>query len=211
MSDKVFIYWDNSNIFHEAQRLAEERDATPGARYLVRIHFENILRLAQAERTIERAVAAGPIPPEMRQLWNRMENSGVEVKLFERGLFGGGEQGMPDHYLQPQMLKHLAEYSGAPGIVVLLTGDGAGYGRGEGFHDTLELMHKKGWKVEILSWAHACNQRMRCWAEANGVFVALDDFYDSITFRAPSNPGHEFAEERKVKPLDLNHRRVSGK
>ncbi len=72
-------------------------------------------------------------------------------------------------------------------------------------------MHKKGWKVEILSWAHACNQRMRRWAEANGVFVALDDFYDSITFRAPSNPGHEFAEERKAKPLDLNRRRVSGK
>lgn len=209
MSDKVFIYWDNSNIFFDAQRLAEERDATPGARYLVRIHFENILRLAQAERNIERAVAAGSIPPEMRQLWNRMENSGVEVKLFERGSFGGGEQGMPDHYLQLRMLKHLAEYNGAPGIVVLLTGDGAGYGRGEGFHNTLELMHKKGWKVEILSWAHACNQRMRRWAEANGVFVALDDFYESVTFRAPSNPGHEFAEERKVKPLDLSRRRVS--
>jgi len=29
MSDKVFIYWDNSNIFHEAQRLAEERKVTP--------------------------------------------------------------------------------------------------------------------------------------------------------------------------------------
>ena len=23
--DAVFIYWDNSNIFHEAQRLAEDR------------------------------------------------------------------------------------------------------------------------------------------------------------------------------------------
>jgi len=29
MSDKVFIYWDNSNIFHEAQRLAEERKVKP--------------------------------------------------------------------------------------------------------------------------------------------------------------------------------------
>lgn len=27
--DKVFIYWDNSNIFHEAQRLAQSRDAAP--------------------------------------------------------------------------------------------------------------------------------------------------------------------------------------
>ena len=31
----VFIYWDNSNIFHEAQRLAEERLEGPSARYRV--------------------------------------------------------------------------------------------------------------------------------------------------------------------------------
>ena len=24
--DATFIYWDNSNIFHEAQRLSEERE-----------------------------------------------------------------------------------------------------------------------------------------------------------------------------------------
>jgi len=61
----VFIYWDNSNIYHEAQRLADEREGTPGARYLVRIHFDNVLGLAQADRTVRRAVAAGSIPPEM--------------------------------------------------------------------------------------------------------------------------------------------------
>ena len=46
-------------------------------------------------------------------------------------------------------------------------------------------MHKRGWRVEILSWAHSCNQRMRQWAQENGVFVALDDFYESITFMEP--------------------------
>ena len=61
----VFVYWDNSDIFHEAQRIAEERNGTPGARYLVRIHFDNLLRLAQADRTLKSAVAAGSIPPEM--------------------------------------------------------------------------------------------------------------------------------------------------
>ena len=34
---RVFIYWDNSNIFHEAQRFAEERGEGPDARYRVRI------------------------------------------------------------------------------------------------------------------------------------------------------------------------------
>lgn len=55
----VFVYWDNSNIFHEAQRIAETEDATPGARYLVRIHFDNMLRLAHADRPLTKAVAAG--------------------------------------------------------------------------------------------------------------------------------------------------------
>ena len=62
----VFVYWDNSNIYHEAQRLAEERDGTPGARYLVRVHFDNLLRLAHADRPVTRAVAAGSIPAETR-------------------------------------------------------------------------------------------------------------------------------------------------
>ena len=73
----VFVYWDNSNIFHEAQRIAEERDGTPGARYLLRVHFENLLRLAHADRQLEKALAAGPVPPEMRALWNRLENQGI--------------------------------------------------------------------------------------------------------------------------------------
>ena len=204
--DDVFIYWDNSNIFHEAQRLAEERNGTPGARYLIRIHFERMMDLARAGRPVKRAVAAGSVPPEMRQLWNRLENSGVEVNLFDRGDASRPEQQVPDQVLQLRMLQDALIYNGDPGIAVLLTGDGAGYDRGEGFHSALELMHNKGWRIEIMSWAHSCNQRMRRWAEENGVFVALDDFYDSITFREPSRPGHELAPARDPAPLDLSRR-----
>ena len=204
--DSVFVYWDTSNIFHEAQRLAEEREGTPGARNLVRINFEAILRLAHAGRDVRHAVAAGSVPPELRQLWNRLENSGVEVKLFDRGGPGRGEQEVPDQILQKRMLEDALDYNGDPGIAVLLTGDGAGYTEGEGFHRTLERMHRKGWRIEILSWAHSCNQRMRRWAEENGVFVALDDFYESITFREPSRPGFELAPPRDSAPLDLERR-----
>ena len=206
--DRVFVYWDNSNIFHEAQRLAEEREGTPGARYLVRIHFENLLRLAEAGRTLAKAVAAGSIPPEMQQLWNRMENRGVQMRLFDRGEKDRGEQEVPDRWLQLCMLEDGWDNNGAPGIVALLTGDGAGYAEGRGFHRTLERMHKRGWRVEVLSWAHSCNQGMRRWAEANGVFVPLDDHYEAITFREPSRPGHEFAPPRDRAPLDLTRRRM---
>ena len=207
--DDVFIYWDNSNIFHEAQRLAEERNGTPGARYLIRIHFERMMDLARAGRQVKRAVAAGSVPPEMRQLWNRLENSGVEVNLFDRGDPSRPEQQVPDQVLQLRMLQDALIYNGDPGVAVLLTGDGAGYDRGEGFHSALELMHNKGWRIEIMSWAHSCNQRMRRWAEENGVFVALDEFYDSITFREPSRPGHELAPARDPAPLDLSRRPIA--
>lgn len=207
--DSVFIYWDNSNIFHEAQRLAEEREKSPDARYRVRIDFENMMRLARADRDVKKALAAGSVPPEMRQLWNRMESVGVDVQLFDRGSAGRGEQDIPDRLLQLEMLKDALIFNGDPGIAVLLTGDGAGYSEGAGFHTTLELMHEKGWRIEILSWAHACNQRMRRWAQENGVFVALDDFYQAVTFLTPSRPGHELAPSRYAAPLDLSRRPMS--
>ena len=204
--DEVFVYWDNSNIFHEMQRLAEERDEGPDARYRVRIHFDNLLRLAYADRPLRKAFAAGSIPPEMRGLWNRMEARGVEVALFDRGQPDRGEQEMPDRLLQLRMLEDALDFNGTPGIVTLLTGDGAGYLEGAGFHRTLERMHRRAWRVEILSWKHSCNQRMRRWAEENGVFVALDDFYESITFLEPSKPGYQLAMARRRAPLDLSER-----
>ena len=204
--DNIFIYWDNSNIFHEAQRLAEERNNGPDARYRVRINFSNMLRLAHADRPVESAYAAGSVPPEMRQLWNRLESQGVEVSLLDRGNSGSGEQEMPDRVLQLRMLEDALDYNGNPGIVVMLTGDGAGYLEGAGFHRTLERMQSRGWRVEILSWSHSCNQRMRRWVEEKGAFIALDDFYDSVTFLEPSRPGQRLAESRDSVPLDLSQR-----
>ena len=150
--DNVFIYWDNSNIFHEAQRLAEEKGEGPNARYRVRVHFDNLLRLAHADRLIERALAVGSVPLEMRQLWNRMESNGVEVQLFDRGSPERGEQEMPDRLLQLRMLEDALDY--------------------------------------------------------NGLFVALDDFYEAITFMEPSRPGFEFAFAREAGHLDLPRRRA---
>lgn len=165
-----------------------------------------MLRLAHADRPLKKALAAGSVPPELRQLWNRMESRGVEVHLFDRGSPERGEKEMSDRPLQLRMLEDALDYNGDPGIVVMLTGDGAGYLEGAGFHSTLERMHKRGWRVEILSWAHSCNQRMREWAENNGAFVALDDFYEAITFMEPSRPGFELAPARDAAELDLSKR-----
>ena len=205
----VFIYWDNSNIFIEAQRLAESIEDSPDVRYRVRIHFENLLRLAHADRNMVKAVAAGSVPPELRHLWNRIQNLGVGVELFDRKQASLGEQEVPDAILQREMLRDGFDNNGNPGTIVMLTGDGAGYESGAGFHAELERLHNRGWGVEVLSWSNSCNYRMRQWAEENGVFVPLDDFYYAITFLEPSREGHLLARSRQPSALDLTERPLS--
>ena len=86
--EKTFIYWDNSNIFISAQEVASEREGVE-TRYRVRVDFQNLLELARADHDIERAIAVGSIPPELRHVWNRLENKGVTVQLLERGAMAG--------------------------------------------------------------------------------------------------------------------------
>ena len=51
-------------------------------------------------------------------------------------------------------------------------------------------MRKRCWRIESTVPAHSCNQWMRRWTEQHGPFVALDEFYDAITFME-SSPGRE--------------------
>ena len=118
----------------------------------------------------------------------------VEVVNLEPGERTGREQGVDD-VLQAAMLRDLADLS--PGVAVLLTGDGAGQARGVGFHADLERMHRAGWGVEVVSWEHSVNSRMRGWVEVNGVFVRLDDYYESVTF---------VERTRFIVPLNLKRR-----
>ncbi len=60
--DRVFIYWDNSNVFIGARAEAEEREG-PAARFRVRVDFRAMIRLAHADRPVEKAIAAGSVPP----------------------------------------------------------------------------------------------------------------------------------------------------
>ena len=204
MTSRVLIYWDNSNLFIGARALAGERERAD-ARYRIRLHFPNLVRLAHADRPVEKARAVGSVPPELRAVWNKLEGLDVEVELFERGVSSGQEQGV-DQALQTSMLRDLVDYNGNPGIVVLLTGDGAGFYDGVGFHADIERMHKRGWKIEVLAWQDSCNRRMRNWVEQNGHFICLDDYYESITFLTDVAPGGRLAEPRYEVPLDLSNR-----
>jgi hypothetical protein len=69
-----------------------------------------------------------------------------------------------------------------PAVVVLMTGDGAGYDRGVGFHFDLEVLADRGWGIEVITWDAVCNKRLRDFARSRGVYVPLESFYWSVTF-----------------------------
>jgi hypothetical protein len=94
------------------------------------------------------------------------------------------------------MLRAISDFK-EPQIAVLMTGDGAGYDDGVGFHADLERMHTAGWGIEVVSWDAHCRRALRDWALKNGVFVRLDDYYESVTFLEGG---------RRSQRLDLTHR-----
>lgn len=190
----VYIFMDNSNIFIPAQDISAKREDAAAPRE-IRMQFDRLYELARAGRPVKSALCVGSVPPEMDAVWVKLRASGVEVELFERGEESGREQGV-DQCLQVHMLRALVD-ADKPGVVVLLTGDGAGYLDGVGFHADLERMKRKGWGVEVVSWEASCNKRLKAWAESVGVFVKLEDHYESITFRKG---------RRNSVPLSMKHR-----
>ena len=203
----VFIYWDNSNIFHSAQELAEDRGGEGDSYYRLRINFSNLYKLAAADRPVVRASATGSIPPALNALWNVLEGQGVKTDLFQRGEDTPSEQDVPDERLQLAMMRDAFKYKHEPGTIVLLTGDGRGYDEEKGFFKTIEDVHSLGWRIELLSWNHSCYQRMKEWVQDHGTYIALDDYYDSVTFlkREEDDPSDLKLRDR-ASPLDLSSR-----
>jgi len=194
----VLLFVDNSNIFLSAKDEAQKIEGR-SARDKVRIHFEALINLALAGRPLADAFVIGSIPPEERAIWDRLEEAtGVRPELYERGSVTGGEQGL-DQCLQVHMLRAISDFP-EPQIAVLMTGDGAGYDDGVGFHADLERMHGAGWGIEVVSWRTHCRRALREWATKNGIFVPLDDYYHSVTF---------LERERRVKPIDLSLRKLA--
>lgn len=194
----VHIFLDNSNLFLSAKDLARKREGL-AAKQQVRLQFDHIVQLAIAGRPLAKATVVGSIPPGEREVWKRLAAAtGVQPELYERGSISATEQGV-DQCLQVHMLRAINDCS-EPEIAVLMTGDGAGYYDGVGFHADLERMHESGWGIEVISWEGSCKKALREWATLNGSFIALDDYYESVTF---------LEGNRVVKPLSLAKRPFS--
>lgn len=190
----VHIFWDNSNIFIGARYVAARQEGS-WAEPDVRINFEGLYDLARAGRPVERALCVGSVPPELRAVWDRIRDLGIDVELLERGQETGTEQGV-DESLQVHMLRTLNDVD-PPETAVLVTGDGAGFADGVGFHADLERMADAGWNIEVMAWELSCATELQRWSEDMGAFVRLEDFYRSITF---------VEGLRRPDPLNLSHR-----
>ena len=191
MGGKVRVYWDNSNIYNCAANTVKEREKAPRAGERIRVNFEALKRLALAgreglvirgrkgmniPRRKEPVVIAASKPPTEGALWNAMASS-KDVRLLNQYNRGGGrEQQVPDLQLRLEMTADVLD-SDAPGVAVLLTGDG-------GFLPWLQRMHAEGWGAEVLAWESGHNRGLKEWAEKNGVFISLDDYCDAVTYVA---------------------------
>ena len=193
---KVHIFMDNSNLFISARRVCSffERYCM---QYKVRLHFQNLMELAAYGREIAQSVAVGSTTFKDNTVWSSMAYNGIHTETYERGAYSGSEQAV-DQTLQLAMYRSLCNYR--PETVCLLTGDGEGFERGEGFLMTLHDMYKGGWGIEVLAWEHTCNHELKNFATRFGVFIPLEDYYDSVTYTENS---------RYVSPLSIKNRPVA--
>lgn len=175
----VCYYVDNSNIFHEGQRYAEDKMGED--RHAFRIYFRNFVQLAVQDRPLREVVWGGSVPPPDDSVWTYLKDDlGIEPDLLNRA--NGGEQETVDHLLQLRMHRHVRKHRNSPGTIVLATGDGKGYYQEEGFLYDVENFVQDGWAIELLSWEHSCHRRLREFVENHGTFISLDQYYDQITF-----------------------------
>ena len=171
------IFWDNSNIWLVGRGVCEDKE--PGDEMAFRIHFANMFDFAANGRDVDFAYLGGSVPPNNDALWERFTDLGVQIERQERGADSGGEIAV-DESIQLAMANRILDEE--PGKMVLLTGDGNGYGEGRGFIKQLERAKKFGWEIEVISWDKGCNRRLKQFALEHGTYRALEPAYNNVSF-----------------------------
>lgn len=195
----MYIFWDNSNIHISGLKVMKEKEPTQ-QQELFRTDFNNLFDLVRKKRTVDAAYLSGSIPPPNNALWDYLKNMGIQLQLLTK-CADGGEQESVDMSLQTMMLRTAIDNIENPSTIAILTGDGAGKQLGEGFLSDLQRIHKMGWKIEVYSWENSCNRYLKEFAQENGAFIALDDYYECITFLKEDryNPtGHKVRESKSL-------------
>lgn len=174
------IFWDNSNIHYAGLNHVRPLKEPNAEKEKYRTYFKGLLDLVVQNRIVENIYFAGSVPPKGDSLWNAVRRLGITPSLLPRSLTDG-EADTTDHVLQLALLR-LAMDNPEPNTVALLTGDGAGINSGEGFLADAIRLAARGWKFEVYSWDTACHAQLREFAQTNGKYVKLEDYYNNVTF-----------------------------
>ena len=133
------------------------------------------------DRKIDKIYLSGSVPPPNNSVWDYLRNMGVSVQLLDKTA-DGTEQESVDMSLQTMMFRTAIDNIDSPSTIAVLTGDGASKQLGEGFLSDLKRIKKLGWNIEVYAWEISCNRYLKEYAEQNGLFVPLENYYNSITF-----------------------------
>ena len=176
-SDEVaHLFVDFSNLWYGLRAEALRRGDPDLA---VRIHAGNLRQVLSAGRTVGDAVlVANRTVPEAVL---RHFRSNFRVELVECGNVTGTEQGA-DELLQNAIYRTILRPVGGAGVIVVATGDGAGWQHGRGFCAALVGARRQGFGVEVVSFEASLSEQLRHLAHAVGALVVLDRFYESIAF-----------------------------
>lgn len=176
----VYFFLDFSNIAISASRLGTERGDGIYCDRHIRLSLMNLRRLAQRNRGWGSGFAAAAFSSSCSGLRKQMQDAGIELYDSERGIRSGREQNV-DGQIQLEMYSLLSRRLPL-GVVVLASGDGAGCEVGKGFIPVLQHLNESGFAIEVLSWGHSFNHKLRTWAENHGRSIVLDPFYEDLTF-----------------------------
>lgn len=174
---RISLFWDNSNIWLVGRAVCADRE--PGDEYAFRIHFAKLFNHVRQNRKVQYAFVAGSVPPDSDPLWKRFRNLNIKVETQERGQ--SGHEVAVDEAIQLAMAHRLLDIQG-PEVLVLLTGDGAGYNQGRGFIPSLDRAVQRGCKIEVVSWDRGINKKLKDFALRHGRYVSLESAYGQITF-----------------------------
>lgn len=182
------VFWDNSNIVFSRNELIPKYDPNVPVADL-RVHFLNMFDYVRYQRVVDTFVMVGSLPPDNDPLWKRVS----ELKNHVKGKFEliklnrdahNKEQGIDDT-LRAELFRFCTANIANPGTVALLTGDGAGYGKGKGFQDAVEIISTKlKWQVELCAWDCSCHAEMKALASAQPMckYRNLEFAYWEVTF-----------------------------
>lgn len=197
----MYIFWDNSNIHISGLEVMKIREPQH-PKELFRTNFQNLLELVKNKREVNAIYMSGSIPPPSNLLWAYIQRMGIQLQLLNKTA-DGTEQESVDMSLQTMMFRTVIDNITTPSTIAVLTGDGAGKQLGEGFLSDLKRIKSLGWAIEVYAWDISCNRYLKEYAKNEGKFIALEDYYDSITFLKEDRYNPTGQQVRPSIPLNL--------